>query len=207
MTESKSFAEPWSIDNVGIDFVSIQQIRIIDQGEKLRDMIPRRWTVLAALVIFCLSGVVGCNRGQLPRELGEVAPPFTIHDGTQTISLRQYRGRVVLLTFWASYCAPCMEEFPALLALHNRLPRLVILGISIDDDPQSYHKFLSEYHVDFTTIRDPSQTVMHRYGTMQIPEAYVINRSGHVVRKYVSAQDWTSPEILETLTATLNSKR
>jgi hypothetical protein len=48
---------------------------------------------------------------------------------------------------------------------------------------------------------------MHRYGTVQIPEAYVIDRSGHIVRKYVSAQDWNDPEIYRTLSATLNAKQ
>ena len=160
---------------------------------------------LLVLVVGALILGTGCNRGQLPRELGEVAPAFTIHDGAQTVSLSQYRGKVVVVTFWASYCAPCMEEFPSLLALHQRLPQLNILGVSIDDNEQAYRNFLTAYRVDFPTIRDPSQDVMHRYGTMQIPEAYVINRSGHIVRKYVSAQDWNDPEIYRTLSATLNS--
>lgn len=170
-------------------------------------MTSRRWIGLATLVIFCLWGVAGCNRGQLPRELGKVAPAFTIHDGAQMVSLRQYRGQVVLLNFWASWCPPCIEELPSLLALHHRLPNLVIIGVSIDQDPQAYRNFLLENHIDFLTIRDPSQAVMHRYGTVQIPDSYVINRSGHIVRKYVSAQDWTSPEIIQTLSSTLNANR
>jgi len=167
----------------------------------------RRWIGLAALVIFCLWGVTGCNRGHLPSELGKVAPAFTIHDGAQTISLRQYHGQVVLLNFWASWCPPCIEELPSLLALHHRLPNLVIIGVSIDQDPQAYHNFLLENHIDFLTIRDPSQAVMHSYGTVQIPDSYVINRSGHIVRKYVSAQDWNSPEIVRALSSTLNANR
>ena len=162
---------------------------------------------MSAILAVCLVGGVGCDRGQPPRELGHVAPAFTIHDGTQTVTLQQYRGQVVLLSFWASWCAPCMVEFPSLLTLHHRLPQLAILGVSIDEDPQAYRNFLVENRVDFLTIRDPSQAVMHRYGTIQIPEAYVINRSGHIVRKYVDTQDWNDPEILQTLSATLNAKR
>ncbi|MES2223190.1 MAG: TlpA disulfide reductase family protein [Acidobacteriota bacterium] len=159
------------------------------------------------LMMGALMFATGCNRGQLPRELGKTAPAFTIHNGAQTVSLSQYRGKVVLVTFWASYCAPCMEEFPSLMALHQRLPQLNILGVSIDENTQAYRNFLAAYHVDFPTVLDPSQDVMHRYGTVQIPEAYVINRSGHIVRKYVSAQDWNDPEIYRTLSATLNAKR
>lgn len=178
----------------------------MERWQKLRGGIFRR-SVGPAILVVCLVGGVGCDRGQPPRELGHVAPAFTIHDGTQTVTLEQYRGQVVLLSFWASWCAPCMVEFPSLLALHHRLPQLAILGVSIDEDPQAYRNFLVENRVDFLTIRDPSQAVMHRYGTIQIPEAYVINRSGHIVRKYVSAQDWNDPEIYRTLSATLNANR
>ena len=159
-----------------------------------------------AIIGFCLLPVVGCDRGQHPRELGKTAPAFTLHDGAQTISLSQYRGRVVLLNFWASWCAPCIDELPSLIALHRRLPELAILGVSIDSDSQAYRNFLASYRVDFPTIRDPSQGTMHRYGTVQIPESYLIDRSGHIVRKYVSEQNWTDPEVLATLTATLKAK-
>jgi cytochrome c biogenesis protein CcmG, thiol:disulfide interchange protein DsbE len=176
----------------------------MQRRQKSSDGKFERWLVLPLVVAGLLLGT-GCNRGQLPRALGHAAPPFTIHDGAQTVSLSQYRGQVVVVTFWASYCAPCMEEFPSLLALHQRLPQLKILGVSIDDDAQAYRNFLVAYHVDFPTIREPSQSVMHSYGTIQIPEAYVINRSGNIVRKYVSAQDWNDPEIYRTLSATLNA--
>ena len=159
-----------------------------------------------AIIGFCLLPGAGCDRGQHPQELGKTAPAFTLHDGAQTISLSQYRGRVVLLNFWASWCAPCIDELPSLMALHRRLPGLAILGVSIDGDSQAYRSFLAEYRVDFPTIRDPSQETMHRYGTVQIPESYLIDRSGHIVRKYVSEQDWTDPEVLATLTAMLKAK-
>lgn len=167
----------------------------------------RRFGSIAIIVAFCLVLATGCDRGARPRELGKVAPAFTIHDGAQTVSLSQYRDQVVLVNFWASWCPPCIDELPSLLALHHRLPSLVILGISIDADPQAYHSFLAENRIDFLTIRDPSQTVMHRYGTVQIPESYLIDRSGHILRKYVSAQDWTSPEIVDALSAILNAKK
>ncbi len=165
----------------------------------------RRFAGIATICI-CVLLSAGCDRGQRPQELGKVAPAFTIHDGAQTVSLSQYRGRIVLVNFWASWCAPCVDELPSLLALHHRLPGLAILGVSIDSDPQAYRNFLAQYRIDFPTIRDPSEDTMHRYGTVQIPESYLIDGSGHIVRKYVSEQDWTSPEILETLTSMLKAK-
>lgn len=166
----------------------------------------RRLSALATLTALCLLFAAGCDRGHLPRELGKVAPAFTIHDGAKAVSLSQYRGQVVLVNFWASWCPPCIDELPSLLALHRRLPQLVILGVSIDTDPHAYRNFIRENHIDFTTIRDPSEAVMHRYGTVQIPESYLIDRNGRILRKYVSAQDWTSPPILDTLESVLSAK-
>lgn len=170
-------------------------------------ILGRICSVATILFVFAgLSVVTGCDRGRAPRQLGRVAPPFTIHDGSQTVSLSQYRGHVVLLNFWASWCPPCIEELPSLMALHRRLPQLVILGVSIDEDAQAYHNFLLANNIDFTTIREPSRATQNLYGTVQIPESYVIDRSGHIVRKYISAQDWTNPEIVRTLSSVLKAK-
>ncbi len=171
----------------------------------VRNASHKRFAVVA-IICFCILFGAGCDRGQHPRELGKIAPAFTIHDGAQAVSLSQYRGQIVLINFWASWCPPCVDELPSLLALHHRLPSLAILGVSIDSDPQAYRNFLAQYRIDFPTVRDPSQNTMHRYGTAQIPESYLIDRSGHIVRKYVSEQDWTSPEIVGTLAAMLKTK-
>ncbi len=149
----------------------------------------------------CLLAATGCDRGSQPRHIGTLAPAFTIHDGSQSISLRQYRGQVVLLNFWASWCSPCVYEMPSLLALHHRLPQLVILGVSADEDADAYRNFILQYQVDFPTIREPSMATQHLYGTVQIPETYVIDSTGHLLRKFVSSQDWMSPDILRYLTA------
>ncbi len=171
----------------------------------VRNLRGRRFAAIATFCFLVLCG--GCDRGSRPRELGKAAPAFTIRDGAQRVSLSQYRGQVVLLNFWASWCAPCYDELPSLLALHHHLPGLVILGVSIDENPAAYSSFLAANGIDFTTVRDPSQNTMHRYGTVQIPESYLIDRSGHIVRKYVSEQDWTSPEIVQTLSAALKAGR
>jgi peroxiredoxin len=165
-----------------------------------------RPAMVAVFLLFSLVALAGCNRGQNPSNLGRPAPNFAIHDGTQTATLDQYRGRVLLLNFWASWCAPCIQEMPSLMALHQRLPKLAILGVSIDQDQQAYDNFLVKYRVDFPTIRDPSAAVMHRFGTRQIPESYVIGPHGHILRKYVSSQDWTTPAIVDTLQAILKQK-
>lgn len=154
----------------------------------------RTW---ASLVLLLLT--IGCDRGQHPRQVDTVAPEFSVSDGSQSVDLAKLRGKVVLLNFWASWCPPCIEELPTLMELHRRMPDVVVVAISIDEDPEKYQRFLTKNHVDLLSVRDPSQRIETMYGTVQIPETYVIDRQGRLRRKFVSAQNWTSPEIMEYL--------
>ena len=94
---------------------------------------------------------------------------------------------------------PCLEELPTLLTLHHEQPNLVILAISIDDDPAAYSSFIVRHHVDLITVRDPTQSAAKLYQTDMWPETYVIDRQGIIRRKFVGPQEWTSPEIVSYL--------
>jgi cytochrome c biogenesis protein CcmG, thiol:disulfide interchange protein DsbE len=157
--------------------------------------VRRLW---ASLVLVGML-VVGCDRGSHPENLGKPAPQFVVGDETKTVDLSKLRGKVVVLNLWASWCAPCIEELPSLLALQRQMPDLVIVAVSMDQDPNVYHRFLERNHVNLVTVRDADQRVNALYGTAQIPETYVIDRQGILRRKFVSAQDWTSPEITNYL--------
>lgn len=143
--------------------------------------------------------VAGCDRGSHPENLGKPAPQFVVGDETKTVDLSKLRGKVVVLNLWASWCAPCIEELPSLLALQRQMPDLVIVAVSMDQDPDVYHRFLEKNQVNLVTVRDADQRVNALYGTAQIPETYIIDRQGILRRKFVSAQDWTSPEIMRYL--------
>ena len=140
-----------------------------------------------------------CDRGDHPARIGSPAPAFTLSDGTKTVSLDNFRGRVVVLNFWATWCVPCIEEVPSLVALQRRMPQITVVAISSDEDQAAYRQFLTVNHVDFVTVRDPSYRIPHLYGTVKIPETYVIDKRGILRRKFVSAQEWTNPEILDYL--------
>lgn len=116
-------------------------------------------------------------------------------DSGRTVDLSKLRGRVVVLNLWATYCAPCIEELPSLLALQRQMPDLAIVAVSMDQDPDVYRKFLVQHHVDLLTVRDEEQRVNALYGTAQIPETYIIDKQGVMRRKFIGAQNWTSPEI------------
>ncbi len=125
-----------------------------------------------------------------------LAPDFSLEslDG-KTMRLSDFRGKAVLLNFWATWCEPCVVELPSLLQLHHEQPNLVILAVSIDDDAATYSRFLVRHHVDLITVRDPSESAAQLYHTDMWPETYLIDRNGIIRRKFVGPQDWTSPEI------------
>jgi cytochrome c biogenesis protein CcmG/thiol:disulfide interchange protein DsbE len=157
--------------------------------------VRRVWTSLLLGILL----VSGCDRGSHPGNIDRPAPEFVLRDGAQTVDLSKLRGRVVVLNLWATWCAPCIEELPSLLALQKQMPSLAIVAVSMDQDPDVYQKFLVEHHVNLITLRDQDQRIDALYGTAQIPETYIIDRKGILRRKFISSQDWTSPEITSYL--------
>lgn len=141
----------------------------------------------------------GCERGDHPGNIGKPAPQFVVTDGVQSADLSKLRGHVVVLNLWATWCAPCIEELPSLLAMQRQMPDISVVAISMDQDDALYRSFLTRHHVDLVTIRDENARINGLYGTAQIPETYVIDRQGILRRKFVSAQNWTSPEIVDYL--------
>ncbi len=160
----------------------------------------RRLPLLSISVLaLTLLATAGCDRGSHPENLAKAAPLFTISDGVHTLDLGKLRGHIVLLNLWATWCAPCIEELPSLLALQHQMPELDIVGVSLDEDDALYRQFLTRHNVDLLTIRDGEGRINALYGTAQIPETYIIDRNGNLRRKFVNAQNWTSPEIVDYL--------
>ncbi len=155
------------------------------------------------LILLLLSVLLllpaGCNRGGHPPQISRLAPDFTVSDGTTTVHLASYRGRVVLLNFWATWCGPCVEEIPSLLELQHKMPQVQVIAISTDEDDAAYRKFIATHHIDLLTVRDGDQKAAEKYSTEQYPETYVIDRNGMIRRKFIGAQDWNSPEIAKYL--------
>jgi peroxiredoxin len=154
---------------------------------------PPRFIELTLLLPLTLAAA--CDRGAHPGQTGRAAPDFTVADGTTSIHLANYRGKVVLLNFWATWCAPCVQEMPALVELHHDRPDLAILAVSVDEDENDYRQFLARRRVDLTTVRDPGQTAAKLFHTDGWPETYIIDRQGLIRRKIVGDPDWSNPEI------------
>lgn len=154
--------------------------------------------LVAGLVVVTAS----CYTGSRPPHVGAAAKEFTVQDSDHQVSLNQFRGQVVVLNFWATWCSPCNQELPSIMDMQNRLRGrgVVVLGVSIDVDGEAYHRFLQQRNVNFVTVRDPEQKVASMYGTSMWPESYVIDRQGVLRRKIVGPINWDSPEVMQFLT-------
>jgi cytochrome c biogenesis protein CcmG/thiol:disulfide interchange protein DsbE len=143
-----------------------------------------------------------------PSIAGKLAQDFALTINGEPSHLSDLKGKFVVLNFWASYCGTCVEEIPSLNRLHQRVASRggVVLGVSIDEDPSAYHKFLANHPVSFPTYCDPTNTkVALSYGTSMIPETYLIDRQGRIYRKIIGSQQWDSSDMLAYFDATLAS--
>jgi cytochrome c biogenesis protein CcmG, thiol:disulfide interchange protein DsbE len=155
-----------------------------------------RFGLLAALGC---TLVAGCDRDARPRQVGNPAPTFAVNDGQNTVDLSKLRGKVVILNFWASWCAPCIEEMPSLEALHHELPDVQIVAVASDEDFAQYQNYVLQHHIDLTTVFDEKQSSNALYGSYRFPETYIIDKSGVVRRKLIGAQEFTSPDFIRYL--------
>jgi cytochrome c biogenesis protein CcmG, thiol:disulfide interchange protein DsbE len=136
---------------------------------------------------------------------GKTAQDFAIQLNGRPSHLSDLRGNVVVLNFWASWCQPCQEETPGLVKLQQRISsrKGVVLGVSVDEDPAAYQKFVSDYGINYPTSLDTSKKSAQDYGTVMYPETYVIDRKGKIARKIIGPQDWNSADMVAYFDALL----
>jgi cytochrome c biogenesis protein CcmG, thiol:disulfide interchange protein DsbE len=158
--------------------------------------------LLAALGVLVLFAMPSYRQGETSIA-GNTARDFPLEVSGKPEHLTDFKGKVVVLNFWATWCPPCVEETPSLNRLQKYIEARngVILGVAADEDPALYEKFLREQGVVFLTYRDPATKDNHSpiaqsYGTSMYPETYVIDRHGKIARKFIGLQQWDSPDML-----------
>ena len=151
--------------------------------------------------------VPSCDRGSRPAQIGAMAPDFTVTDSQRSVTLSKLRGKPVVLNFWASWCGPCVEETPSLVALHQRMgDKITILAVSIDEDEAAYRKFLRDEHIEYLTVRDPKKSSPNLYGTFGWPETYIIDPTGVIRRKLIGPTNWASADMVQFLNSVDTNK-
>jgi peroxiredoxin len=158
--------------------------------------------LLAAALVWVIAGTLEVR----VINAGDMAPDFKIvSDSGRTYTRSDFGGKLLVLNFWASWCAPCVQEVPSLDALQRTMATegVVVLGVSIDSNPKRYQQFLQRFRVNFPTARDPDANISSSYGTFQIPETYIIDSKGIVREKIISNRNWVDPQFLARVKAML----
>lgn len=122
-------------------------------------------------------------------------------DGDKTYTLNDFKGKLVLLNFWASWCAPCVKEFPSMINLVKQMNgNLVVLAVSHDsqrDDLKAFIKAFEPIPKEFVVLWDKQRVVGKEYGTEVLPESYIISPEQKLIRKVVGVETWDHPEALK----------
>ena len=161
--------------------------------------VPGPGILSLVLILTCPAAHAGSEFAfDAPRER-LVAPGFRLPDlGETPTGLEDYRGRVVLLHFWATFCTPCLEELPELESLWRRYRErgLVIVGIAADrGDADVVRKFAAATGVTFPVLPDPEGVVRNRYEVVALPMSYLIGRDGRFSARMLGTREWQGPEI------------
>jgi cytochrome c biogenesis protein CcmG, thiol:disulfide interchange protein DsbE len=142
---------------------------------------------IAVLAVLALVGLLVfglVSKGSSGVALGEPAPdsPLPRLEGGGSGSLAEYRGRWVLVNFWASWCGPCKQEAPALerFQRRHRGPKFTVLGIDSRDLSDDGRAFVRRYHLSYPQLRDGDGDTAHDFGTTGVPENYLVDPGGKV---------------------------
>jgi peroxiredoxin len=139
------------------------------------------------------------------------APDFQLPNANtgRMTRLSDYRGKVVFLNFWASYCIPCRKEMPSMEKLVRQYEDrgLVMIAVSLDIKKEDIDTFMNEFlpgqQSRMTVLWDSAGKSSRAFGTELIPETYIIDRDGRIVARFVSEYDWTRPEAKQLIEALL----
>ena len=167
--------------------------------------------LIAAVVIFLLY--LFANQGSRGTKIiheGDRAPAFSLQtlDG-RTVSLADFRGKVVMVHFWATWCPPCVEEMPMLEQLYRslRAADFEILAVSVDEGgARAVAEFMQRNGLNLPVLLDTRRSVAGLYGTFKFPETYVVDRQGVVTYKAIGPRDWTDPATMNAIRALIASK-
>jgi peroxiredoxin len=162
-------------------------------------------SLLVFLVILFVAGYVVKNRPLRNKIItnGDEAPEFRLPapDG-RIFSLSDFRGKVVMVHFWATWCPPCVEELPLLAKLYPEIAGkdFEMLAVSVDEGgANAVTSFMRKNNLEVPVLLDPDRSVASSYGTYRFPETYIIDRHGVVQYKVIGPSNWMDPQTIQIL--------
>lgn len=169
----------------------------------------RKRSLLCISLLLCLA-LTACkgksgeeiNEGPKAPEKGEASVDVTINDlEGKTVTLSQFKGKVVILNFWATWCPPCREEMPSMDALYQKFKGkdLVMLAASIDENPKTVSDFMKKNNYTMPAYHDPNKKAGSVYGITGVPETFIIGKNGMIEEKIIGPVDWMKPDVIQFL--------
>jgi len=161
--------------------------------------------VVLAAVTVVLFFILSQKQRFTPVVAGNKAPDFTLPDlKGNPVSLNGFKGKVVFLNFWATWCKPCEEEMPSMQLLYNALKSqnqpFEIVAVSIDSEgPEVVRKFIERYNITFTVLHDRNGRIKDTYKTTGVPETFIIDQSGIIAEKVWGPRDWRTRDSVKTI--------
>ena len=169
----------------------------------------RRVSMQTILLIFMIIAGVGIivllqtkdasfDPSQAHRTRNRVpAPKFALPDlAGKMVSLADFKGKVVLLNIWATWCPPCVAEMPSMETLYQELKDedFEIIAVSIDESGSDVvAPFMKKHKLSFPALTDTQGTTKNLYQTTGVPESFIIDKDGIIVEKVIGPREWASP--------------
>ena len=115
--------------------------------------------------------------------------------------LSQYRGKVLIVNFWATWCPPCREEMPSMEQAYQKIKgsNIVMLAINIGEDADTIFTFTADYDVSFPLLMDEDSTVIKQWPVVALPTSYIVDPQGRLVYRAVGGRDWHDEQMINKL--------
>jgi peroxiredoxin len=167
----------------------------------------KRFALVVLMSVIC--SLTACSKVQQPPREGQAAPDFTLKDlAGRDVHLKELQGKVVLVNFWATWCPPCRSEVPSMMKLNAAMAGkpFQMLAVSIDEGgKEAVEDFFKRSGANLPVLLDTQQKISKLYGTTGVPETFVLDKRGTVLKKVVGAMDWNDPQVIDYLNAALSS--
>ena len=155
------------------------------------------------------NAVIKQNNILKKMETGGILPFKLVDINGNSFDSSDLKGKLAFVNFWASWCDPCVREFPSLLKLVKHFKgKLVLVAISQDDDKKDMLNFIKAFHADIPNVHllwDPEHTLSHKYGTYKLPETFMVGPDLKLIRKIIGVESWYTPDSIEYIKEIIDS--
>ncbi len=151
------------------------------------------------LVLALTARAAGLKQTLTPLDNRPAAPDFSLPDMDGTVHrLSDYRGRVVVVNFWATWCPPCREEMPSMQRAWKWMQKegMVLLAINVGESEDQVFAFSGDYEVEFPLLLDKDSAVLNRWPARGLPTTYVVDPEGRLAFRAIGGREWDDPALL-----------